>query len=84
MSVALNEPFVSGYLFQCHGTAWTELLGRDANFCTKPKLGSVGERCGGVLIDAGSIDMCLELTGGLFILGDDRLAMSAAVSVDMV
>ena len=83
LSFAFDEPFVGSDLLEGHGAARAQLLRRYANLGTKAELGSVGERRGGVPVDAGGIDMLLEAAGGRFVLGDDGLAVARAVAVDV-
>ena len=82
--MSLDEPFVGGHLVESHRTTRPQFLGADAYLCSKTELGSVGEARGGIHIHAGGIDLRLELLGGLGVLGDDTLAMAAAVGADML
>ena len=83
LAITLDNPFVGSNLFQGHWTAWTKFLGTDTYFGTKAELGTIRERCGGIPIDTGGIDMSLETTGILFVLSNDGLAMTTAKLVDM-
>ena len=84
LSFALDNPLVGSDFFQGHRTARTQLLRADANLRSQSELGAVGKRGGGIPIDAGGIDMRLELAGGLLVLRDDGLAVPGAVTVDVL
>ena len=61
-----------------------QFLGRDTDFGAQPELSAVGEARGGVPIDAGGIDFIEEALGGCGVLGDDALAVAAAVAGDVL
>ena len=83
LSFALDEPFVGGDLLESHWSAGAELLGADAYLCSQTELGTVGEAGRCVPIDAGGVDHLQEGVGGIGILGDDTLAMTATVTGDV-
>ena len=61
-----------------------ELLSRDADLRAKAELTAVGKSCGRVDVDGNRVDLVLETVGRLHILGNDRLAVSRAVFVDVL
>ena len=75
LAVTADQPFVSCYLFKSHGAAGVHLLCAYAYLGSKSELGAVSE-CGRyVHIDAGGIDVLLELACMLSILRNDTFAV---------
>ena len=83
LAFALDEPLVCGHLFESHGASRPKLLGGYADFSTHAELCAIGEACGSIPLDAGSIHFLLETVGGFLVASDDGLTMSASIAGDV-
>ena len=79
LTFAFNQPFVRCDFLQGHRAAGAKFLCGDANLGAQAKLCAVGEAGWSVPVDAGSIDVSLELTGGLFVLRNDGFAKASSI-----
>ena len=83
LAFAFNQPFIRCDFLQGHRAAGTKLLRGDANLCAEAELCTVGEAGRSIPVNAGSVDMGLELAGSLNILCDDGLAVAGTMLVNM-
>ena len=79
LSASGYEPLVGGYFLEGHRSAGAELLGADADLRSQAELRAIGETCRRVDIDARCIHHSLKLLLRFLVVGDDALAVSAAV-----
>ena len=78
------EILVATEFFEGHGSAGVELVGADADFCSKTELSTIGEAGGGVPEYTGGVDFELEFLCGFFVFGDDAVGVVGAVVVDVL
>ena len=83
LPVTPDNVFAGGNLFQRHGTASMQLLGRDTYLCAQSELRSVRKGSGGIVVDTGCINMTQEQPGRLLVVGNDALAMARTILPDV-
>src|SRR5574344_1679308 len=83
LSLTLYNPFIGANLVESHRSTRSEFLRRDSNLSAQSELCPISKRGWCVPIDASCIHLLLKEPCGSLILGNDRLAVSRAIQVDM-
>ena len=84
LSIAHHEVFVGGEFGQGHWAACMEFLGADAYLGPEAELGAIGEGGRGIDVDAGGIDLELELADAGGVFADDAFAVARAEAGDVL
>src|ERR1035437_883241 len=82
LSRAVDEEFVAAEFGQSHRAPGVQTVCADADFSAKAELETIVEARRGVPEHGRAVDAGLEFLRGLFVGGDDGIAVRGAVAVD--
>src|SRR5579862_5934470 len=81
---APQNVFVAGQAVKPHGAARVQSAGADSDLGAESIPVSIGKARGGVVVDAGGVDLVQEAASGFRILGDDGVGVGRAVAPDVL